>query len=75
MKKNYLFSMWLGDTYLDIYGSADPDEPSLGHVGGIDIEDVCICDTKISVLEMIHALNFNQFVEKAEKAYSERNDR
>jgi hypothetical protein len=72
MKKNYLFSMWLGDTYLDIHGSAGPDEPSLGHIGGIDIEDVFVCDTKTSVLEMIHALNFDEFVKKAEEAYSER---
>ena len=72
MSKNYLFSMWCGDTYLDIHGSADPDEPSLGHIGSIDIEDVFICDTKISVLEMIHALDFNEFVKKAEEAYSER---
>jgi hypothetical protein len=71
MRKNYLFSMWLGDTYLDIHGSADPDEPSLGHIGGIDIEDVFICDTKTSVLEMIHALNFDEFVKQAEEAYSE----
>ena len=72
---NYLFSIYCGDTYLDIYGSVDPDEPSLGHVGGIDIEDVCTCDTKTSVLEMIHALNFDKFVEKVEKAWSERNDK
>lgn len=72
---NYLFSMYCGDTYLDIYGSKEPDEPSLGHVGGLDIEDVCTCDTKTSVLEMIHALNFDKFLEKAEQAYSERNDK
>ena len=71
MRKNYLFRMLLGDTYLDIHGSADPDEPNLGHVGGIDIEDVFICDTKTSVLEMIHALNFDEFVKQAEEAYSE----
>lgn len=69
---NYLFSMYCGDTYLDIYGSVDPDEPSLGHVGGIDIEDVCTCDTKTSVWEMIQALNLDAFVKKAEEAYSER---
>ena len=71
MKRNYLFSMWLGDTYLDIHGSADPDEPSLGHQGGIDIEDVFICDTKTSVWEMIQALDVNEFIKQAEEAYSE----
>ena len=71
MRKNYLFSMWLGDTYLDIHGSAEPDEPSLGHSGCLDIEDVFVCDTKTSVLEMIHALNFDEFVKQAEEAYSE----
>ena len=72
---NYLFSMYCGDTYLDIYGYADKDEPSVGHVGGIEIEDVCTCDTKTSVLEMIHALNFDKFNEQAQMAWSERNDK
>jgi len=71
MSNNYLFSMYVGDTYLDIHGSAEPDEPSLGHSGSLDIEDVFICDTKTSVLEMIHALNFNEFVKQAEEVYSE----
>lgn len=75
MSNNYLFSMYVGDTYLDVYGYVDEDEPSLGHVGGIEIEDVCTCDTKTSVWEMIIALNFDKFNEQAQMAWSERNDK
>jgi hypothetical protein len=65
--------MYCGDTYLDIYGYVDEDEPDVGHVGGIEIEDVCTCDTKTSVWEMIHALNFDKFNEQAQQAWAERN--
>jgi len=75
MSNNYLFSMYCGDTYLDIYGYVDEDEPSVGHVGGIDIEDVCICDTTTSVWEMIHSLNFDKFNEQAQQSWAERNDK
>jgi len=50
---NYVVSLYCGDTYLDVYGSIDRDEPSVGHVGDVDIEDICIADTDTSVLEMI----------------------
>jgi len=63
---NYLMTMYCGDTLLDVYGEVDNDEPSLGHVGGIDIEDVCIADTDISVWEMLHSLNFDKFNEAAQ---------
>ena len=36
---NYVVSLYCGDTYLDVYGSVDEDDPTVGHVGGIDIED------------------------------------
>ena len=75
MSNNYLFSMYCGDTCLDIYGYVDEDEPSVGHVGGIDIEDVCICDTTTSVWEMIHSLNFDKFNEQAQQSWTERNDK
>ena len=75
MSNNYLFSMYCGDTYLYIYGYVDKDEPSVGHVGGIDIEDVCICDTTTSVWEMIHSLNFDKFNEQAQQSWAERNDK
>ena len=63
---NYLMSMYCGDTLLDVYGYVDKDEPSVGHVGGIDIEDVCIADTDISVWEILHSLNFDKFNEAAQ---------
>jgi hypothetical protein len=63
---NYLMTMYCGDTLLDVYGEVDNDEPSVGHVGGIDIEDVCIADTDISVWEMLHSLNFDKFNEAAQ---------
>ena len=69
---NYLMSIYCGDTLLDVYGEVDNDEPSLGHVGGIDIEDVCIADTDISVWEMLHSLNFDKFNEDAQMHWGNR---
>jgi len=66
---NFLMSMYCGDTLLDVYGYVDKDEPSVGHVGGLDIEDVCIADTEISVWEMIHALNFDKFDKQAQESW------
>ena len=40
--RNYVMSLYCGDTYLDVYGSIDKDELDIGHVGGVDIEDVFI---------------------------------
>jgi hypothetical protein len=54
--QNYVLSLYCGDTYLDVYGSVDKDDDTIGHIGGVDIEDVCIADTDTSVLEMIHGL-------------------
>ena len=64
--------MYCGDTYLDIYGYVDKDEPSVGHVGGIDIEDVRIANTDVSVWEMIHALDFDKFDKQAHESWAER---
>ncbi len=72
--QNYVVSLYCGDTLLDVYGYEDADEPNVGHVGGVDIEDVCIADTEISVLEMIHGLNWDKFEESVQEAYSSRND-
>ena len=73
--KNYVMSLYIGDTYLDVYGSVDKDEPDVGHVGGVDIEDVCIADTETSVLEMIHGLGgWAKFEESVQEAYVSRND-
>ena len=54
--QNYVVSLYCGDTYLDVYGSVDKDDDTIGHIGGVDIEDVCIADTDTSVLEMINGL-------------------
>ena len=67
--------MYVGDTYLDVYGYVDKSEPSVGHVGGIEIEDVCTCNTKTSVWEMIIALNSDEFNKQAQQAWAERNDK
>jgi len=69
---NFLMTMYCGDTLLDVYGYVDKDEPSVGHVGGIDIEDVCIADTDISVWEMIHALDFDKFDKQAQESWGDR---
>jgi hypothetical protein len=74
-KNNFVVSLYSGDTLLDIYGYVDKDEPDVGYVGGVDIEDVCIAGTEISVLEMIHGLGgWLKFEESVQEAYSSRND-
>jgi hypothetical protein len=73
--RNYVMSLYIGDTYLDVYGSVDEDDPTVGHVGGVEIEDVCIADTETSVLEMIHGLGgWAKFEIKVQEAYAGRND-
>jgi len=73
--RNYVMSLYIGDTYLDVYGSVDKDEPDVGYIGGIDIEDVCIADTETSVLEMIHGLGgWAKFEISVQEAYVSRND-
>jgi hypothetical protein len=69
---NYVVSLYCGDTYLDVYGSVDEDEPDVGYIGGVDIEDVCIADTETSVLEMIHGLGgWDKFEDSVQAAYQE----
>jgi hypothetical protein len=68
--RNYVMSLYVGDTYLDVYGSVDEDDPTVGHVGGVDIEDVFIADTEISVLEMIHSLGWDKFNDKVQSEYT-----
>ena len=67
--KNYVLSVCFGDTYLDVYGYGDEDEDDVGYVGSVDIEDVCIEGTEISVLEMIHSLNWAKFNDGVQEAY------
>ena len=71
--KNYVVSLYCGDTYLDVYGSVDKDDDTVGHVGGVDIEDVFIANTNTSVLEMIHSLNWAKFNDSVQAAYQQRN--
>jgi hypothetical protein len=67
--KNYVLSVCFGDTYLDVYGYGDEDEDGVGYVGSVDIEDVCIEGTEISVLEMIHSLNWAKFNDSVQEVY------
>jgi hypothetical protein len=67
--KNYVLSVCFGDTYLDVYGYGDEDEDDVGYVGSVDIEDVCIEGTEISVLEMIHSLNWAKFNDSVQEVY------
>ena len=66
---SYVLSLYVGDTYLDVYGSVDKDEPDIGHIGGVDIEDVFIADTDTSVLEMIHSLGWDKFNDLVQAEY------
>jgi hypothetical protein len=67
--QNYVLSLYCGDTYLDVYGSVDKDDDTIGHIGGVDIEDVCIADTDTSVLEMIHSLGWAKFEDSVQAEY------
>jgi hypothetical protein len=70
--QNYVLSLYCGDTYLDVYGSIDENDDTVGHVGGVDIEDVCIANTDTSVLEMIHGLGgWAKFEDSVQAAYQE----
>ncbi len=69
---SYVLSLYVGDTYLDVHGSIDKDESSVGHVGGVDIEDVFIADTDTSVLEMIHSLGWDKFNDSVQAAYQQK---
>jgi hypothetical protein len=70
---NYVLSLYIGDTYLDVHGGIDKDEPSVGYVGGVDIDDVFIANTEISVLEMINSLDWAKFNDSVQAAYQQRN--
>jgi hypothetical protein len=69
---SYVLSLYVGDTYLDVHGGIDKDEPSVGYVGGVDIDDVFIANTEISVLEMIHSLDWAKFNDKVQAAYQQK---
>lgn len=54
-------SVALGDTMLDVDFYMIEPEDDIGYAGDIEIEDVRIADTDISVLEMIASLNWDKF--------------
>jgi hypothetical protein len=66
----YVLSLYVGDTYLDVHGNIDKDEPDIGIVGGVDIDDVFIANTETSVLEMIHSIGgWDKFNDSVQAAY------
>jgi hypothetical protein len=69
---SYVLSLYVGDTYLDVHGGIDKDEPSVGYVGGVDIDDVFIANTEINVLEMIHSLGWDKFNDMVQAAYQQK---
>jgi hypothetical protein len=54
---NYLCSITVGDTDLDLYGYACNPEDDIGYTGDLEIEDVRVCckDPKegVSIFEMV----------------------
>ena len=60
-------SLYVGDTVLDVDFYMDEPEPDIGYTGNVNIEDVRIADTDISVLDMIHSLNWEIFQKKVEE--------
>ena len=67
---SYVLSLYVGDTYLDVHGGIDKNEPSLGILGGVDIDDVFIANTEISVLEMIYGIGgWDKFNDSVQCAY------
>lgn len=54
-------SLYVGDTLLDVDFYMIDGEDDIGYTGDIEIEDVRIANTDISVLEMIHSLNWDKF--------------
>ena len=69
---SYVLSLYVGDTYLDVHGSVNKDDDTVGLIGGVDIEDVFIADTDTSVLEMIHGLNWAKFHDSVQAAYQQK---
>ena len=61
-------SLYIGDTLVDVTFYMDEPEPNIGYTGNVNIEDVCISDTDISILDMIHNLGgwdkFQKMVEE-----------
>ena len=59
-------SVYMGNTLLDVDFYMIEPEDDIGYTGDVEIEDVRIADTDISVLEMIHALDWDKFQKQVE---------
>jgi hypothetical protein len=59
-------SIYLGDTLLDVDFYMIEPEDDIGYTGDVEIEDVRIANTDISVLEMIIALDWDKFQKQVE---------
>jgi hypothetical protein len=60
-------SVYVGDTLLDVDFYMIEPEDDIGYTGDVEIEDVRIADTDISVLEMIIALDWDKFQKLVEE--------
>lgn len=60
-------SVYMGDTLLDVDFYIIEREDDIGYTGNVEIEDVRIANTDISVLEMLHSLNWDKFQKKVEE--------
>ena len=60
-------SVYVGDTLLDVDFYMIEPEDDIGYTGDIEIEDVRIANTDISVLEMIISLNWDKFQQLVEE--------
>jgi hypothetical protein len=60
-------SVTLGDTLLDVDFYMIKPEDDIGYTGDIEIENVRIADTDISVLEMIISLDWDKFQKLVEE--------
>ena len=61
-------SVYVGDTLLDVDFYMIEPEDDIGYTGDIEIEDVRIADTDISVLEMIISLDWDKFQKIVEES-------
>jgi hypothetical protein len=60
-------SVTLGDTVLDVDFYMIEPEDDIGYTGDVEIENVRIADTDISVLEMIISLDWDKFQKLVEE--------
>jgi hypothetical protein len=60
-------SVYVGDTLLDVDFYMIEPEDDIGYTGDVEIEDVRIANTDISVLEMIIHLDWDKFQKLVEE--------